>query len=182
MPHAANRYQRSPMDLRMAPWSEETLFVTYCAGPHCNGAARGALRLARLGRPVKIMAGGITGWVDERFALQTGRGHGSPTESLSAGLPFTLSYLPIRADHDRSATAMLQGLPHSVPSGAQAYAPAHACGYAPTRAQYAHAGNGEPFTDLWASHRSWTAIAGRKITSRINLPSTSVLVARHTRR
>jgi rhodanese-related sulfurtransferase len=46
--------------------------VTYCAGPHCNGAARGALRLARLGRPVKIMAGGITGWMDEGFALATG--------------------------------------------------------------------------------------------------------------
>jgi His Kinase A (phospho-acceptor) domain len=23
---------------RMAEWSPETLFVTYCAGPHCNGA------------------------------------------------------------------------------------------------------------------------------------------------
>lgn len=48
------------------------LVVTYCAGPHCNGAARGALRLAQLGRPVKIMAGGITGWVDEGFGLATG--------------------------------------------------------------------------------------------------------------
>lgn len=55
---------------RMAEWPEATLFVTYCAGPHCNGAARGALRLARLGRPVKIMAGGITGWLDEGFALE----------------------------------------------------------------------------------------------------------------
>jgi rhodanese-related sulfurtransferase len=52
---------------RMAEWPAGTLFVTYCAGPHCNGAARGALRLARLGRPVKIMAGGITGWLDEGF-------------------------------------------------------------------------------------------------------------------
>lgn len=50
---------------------EETLFVTYCAGPHCNGAARGALRLAELKRPVKIMAGGITGWIDEGFELAT---------------------------------------------------------------------------------------------------------------
>lgn len=57
---------------RMAEWPAETLFVTYCAGPHCNGAARGALRLARLGRPVKIMAGGITGWLDEGFALEAG--------------------------------------------------------------------------------------------------------------
>lgn len=57
---------------RMAEWPAETLFVTYCAGPHCNGAARGALRLARLGRPVKIMAGGITGWLDEGFVLEAG--------------------------------------------------------------------------------------------------------------
>lgn len=54
---------------KMAEWPEGTIFVTYCAGPHCNGAARGALRLAELGRPVKIMAGGITGWLDEGFEL-----------------------------------------------------------------------------------------------------------------
>lgn len=57
---------------KMAAYPEDTLFVTYCAGPHCNGAARGALRLARLGYAVKIMAGGITGWLDEGFALQAG--------------------------------------------------------------------------------------------------------------
>lgn len=57
---------------KLADWSAETLFVTYCAGPHCNGAARGALRLARLGRPVKVMAGGVTGWLDEGFALAKG--------------------------------------------------------------------------------------------------------------
>lgn len=54
---------------KLAQWPEDTLFVTYCAGPHCNGAARGALRLARLGRPVKIMAGGVCGWLDEGFDL-----------------------------------------------------------------------------------------------------------------
>lgn len=57
---------------RMAMWPGETVFVVYCAGPHCNGAARGALRLARLGRPVKIMAGGVMGWLDEGFALEDG--------------------------------------------------------------------------------------------------------------
>jgi rhodanese-related sulfurtransferase len=57
---------------KMAQWNDDTIFVTYCAGPHCNGAARGALRLAELGRPVKIMAGGITGWLDEGFSLQSG--------------------------------------------------------------------------------------------------------------
>ena len=54
---------------RMAHWPPETLFVVYCAGPHCNGAARAAVRLSGLGRPVKIMIGGITGWVDEGFPL-----------------------------------------------------------------------------------------------------------------
>ena len=57
------------IESRLARWPAETLFVTYCAGPHCNGAARGALRLARLGRAVKLMAGGVTGWLDEGFAL-----------------------------------------------------------------------------------------------------------------
>ena len=57
---------------RMAAWPADMIFVAYCAGPHCNGAARAALRLARLGRPVKIMAGGVTGWLDEGFRLDTG--------------------------------------------------------------------------------------------------------------
>lgn len=56
---------------RMAQWPQDTLFVTYCAGPHCNGAARAAVRLARLGYPVKLMSGGITGWLDEGFELVT---------------------------------------------------------------------------------------------------------------
>lgn len=58
------------IESKLAGWPKDTLFVTYCAGPHCNGAARGALRLAKLGRPVKIMAGGVTGWIDEGFALE----------------------------------------------------------------------------------------------------------------
>ena len=60
------------VETKMAEWPHDTLFVTYCAGPHCNGAARGALRLARLNRPVKIMSGGITGWRDEGFPLEVG--------------------------------------------------------------------------------------------------------------
>lgn len=56
----------------MKRWSADTLFVVYCAGPHCNGAHRGALRLAQLGRPVKMMIGGVTGWLDEGFYLQEG--------------------------------------------------------------------------------------------------------------
>lgn len=57
---------------RMKAWTAETLFVVYCAGPHCNGADQAALKLALLGRPVKIMIGGMTGWQDEGFAFQVG--------------------------------------------------------------------------------------------------------------
>ncbi|MES2899710.1 MAG: rhodanese-like domain-containing protein [Pseudomonadota bacterium] len=57
---------------KLAEFPETTVFVTYCAGPHCNGAARAAIRLARLGRPVKIMAGGYIGWMDEGFPLERG--------------------------------------------------------------------------------------------------------------
>lgn len=53
----------------LARWPADTLFVTYCAGPHCNGADRAALKLALLGRPVKIMIGGMTGWADEGFSF-----------------------------------------------------------------------------------------------------------------
>ena len=47
----------------------DTLFVVYCAGPHCNATEKAAIRLAKLGRPVKKMIGGITGWFDEGFSL-----------------------------------------------------------------------------------------------------------------
>jgi rhodanese-related sulfurtransferase len=50
-------------------YAADTLFVVYCNGPHCNGADRAALRLARLGRPVKKMIGGVEGWKDEGFSL-----------------------------------------------------------------------------------------------------------------
>jgi rhodanese-related sulfurtransferase len=56
----------------LTPYPADTLFVVYCAGPHCNGADRAAIRLARLGRPVKKMIGGITGWIDEGLQLVAG--------------------------------------------------------------------------------------------------------------
>lgn len=72
VPGAINLPHGKIVRSKMSEWPEGTIFVTYCAGPHCNGAARGALRLAELGLPVKIMAGGITGWVDEGFELAVG--------------------------------------------------------------------------------------------------------------
>lgn len=53
----------------LSAWPTEATFVVYCNGPHCNGADKAALNLARLGRPVKKMIGGITGWLDEGFSL-----------------------------------------------------------------------------------------------------------------
>ena len=49
----------------------DALFVVYCAGPHCNATEKAAIRLAKLGRPVKKMIGGVTGWLDEGFSLIT---------------------------------------------------------------------------------------------------------------
>lgn len=69
VPGAISLPQAKIIESKLAQWPADTLFVAYCAGPHCNGAARAALRLAQLGRPVKIMTGGITGWIDEGFAL-----------------------------------------------------------------------------------------------------------------
>ena len=60
------------IESKMAQWPQSTLFVVYCAGPHCNGAHRAAIRLSRLGRPVKLMIGGVTGWLDEGFSLKEG--------------------------------------------------------------------------------------------------------------
>lgn len=71
LPGALNLPHGKITERRMADWPDGTLFVVYCAGPHCNGADRAALRLARIGRPVKLMIGGITGWIDEGFALES---------------------------------------------------------------------------------------------------------------
>lgn len=69
---------------RMAEWPKDTLFVVYCAGPHCNGADHAAFRLAELGRPVKLMLGGITGWADEGFPFASGAVPGSLLDQPSA--------------------------------------------------------------------------------------------------
>jgi rhodanese-related sulfurtransferase len=69
VPGALDLAHRKIIGSRLAEFPADTLFVVYCAGPHCNGAARAAVRLAQLGRPVKLMAGGVTGWLDEGFTL-----------------------------------------------------------------------------------------------------------------
>ncbi|MGW8369169.1 MAG: rhodanese-like domain-containing protein [Gammaproteobacteria bacterium] len=66
LPHARIREEA------LTSYPTDKLFVVYCAGPHCNGAHRAAIGLARLRRPVKIMLGGIAGWRDEGFDLVAG--------------------------------------------------------------------------------------------------------------
>jgi rhodanese-related sulfurtransferase len=70
IPGALNLPHGKIIASRLSAYPKATLFITYCAGPHCNGAAHAAAKLARLGFAVKLMAGGVTGWVDEGFELR----------------------------------------------------------------------------------------------------------------
>ncbi|NUT65690.1 rhodanese-like domain-containing protein [Pseudomonas sp. ICMP22404] len=69
VPGAINIPTRSLTAQTLAAYPTNTLFVVYCAGPHCNGANKAAVRLATLGYPVKEMIGGVMGWLDEGFRL-----------------------------------------------------------------------------------------------------------------
>jgi rhodanese-related sulfurtransferase len=69
VPGAINIPTRSLTAQSLAAYPKTTLFVVYCAGPHCNGANKAAVRLATLGYPVKEMIGGVMGWLDEGFRL-----------------------------------------------------------------------------------------------------------------
>ena len=77
VPGALNLPHRAITEEALAAWPRDTLFVVYCAGPHCNGADRAALRLARPGRRVKTMPGGMAGWAAEGFPVATGEAPGS---------------------------------------------------------------------------------------------------------
>jgi rhodanese-related sulfurtransferase len=73
-PGAINMPHGKIIGSALGKYPQDTLFVVYCAGPHCNGAHRGAVRLAKLGRPVKLMIGGMTGWIDEGFEVEVSGG------------------------------------------------------------------------------------------------------------
>lgn len=76
------------------PWREITQerirdlpdlpLVTYCWGPSCNAATKGAYRLAALGRPVKEMIGGLEYWIREGHPTEgrrpPQRGQGAPSD------------------------------------------------------------------------------------------------------
>ena len=66
---AINLPHRRINEETLRKYALDSLFVVCCAGPHCNGADKAAIRLSKLGRPVKKMIGGIAGWLDEGFSL-----------------------------------------------------------------------------------------------------------------
>ena len=72
VPRSVNLPHGKINERHLADYRPETLFVVYCSGTHCNGADRAAARLARLGRRVKKMIGGIEGWKDEGLGLSLG--------------------------------------------------------------------------------------------------------------
>jgi rhodanese-related sulfurtransferase len=72
VPGAVNLPHGRINERNLDAWPADTLYVVYCSGPHCNGADRAALRLARLARKAKKMIGGVEGWKDEGFSLETG--------------------------------------------------------------------------------------------------------------
>lgn len=69
VPGAINLPHGRINERNLSGYASDSLFVVYCGGPHCNGADRAAVNLARLGRKVKKMIGGIEGWKDESFDL-----------------------------------------------------------------------------------------------------------------
>ena len=70
VPGARNLPHGRINERNLAEYAPGAAFVVYCDGPHCNGADKAALALARLERPVKKMIGGIEGWKDEGFDLE----------------------------------------------------------------------------------------------------------------
>jgi rhodanese-related sulfurtransferase len=61
-----------------AALSRDKVHVVYCWGPACNGATRGALRLAELGFKAKELIGGIEYWRREGGAVEGSLGSDAP--------------------------------------------------------------------------------------------------------
>jgi len=71
IPWAVNIPTNDITEERMKEYPDDTIFVVYCWGQGCNGATKAAVRLSRLGRPVKEMIGGIEYWEDrERYPVE----------------------------------------------------------------------------------------------------------------
>ena len=68
---------RQELAARVDELGEGIPVVVYCWSPGCNGGAKAALELARLGVPVKEMLGGFEYWARE----------GYPVEGVSGPIP-----------------------------------------------------------------------------------------------
>lgn len=64
VPQAINMPHSKINKSTMADFPPGTLFVVYCWGPGCNGATKAAIKLSKLGYPVKEMIGGIEYWAE----------------------------------------------------------------------------------------------------------------------
>jgi len=70
---AINIPQATMTEQQLTAFPPDTVFVVYCWGPGCNGADKAAYRLSKLGRPVKIMIGGIEYWEEkEGYPVEQG--------------------------------------------------------------------------------------------------------------
>jgi rhodanese-related sulfurtransferase len=65
---------RQQLAERVGELGEGIPVVVYCWSPGCNGGAKGALELARLGVPVKEMLGGFEYWAREGYPVEAASG------------------------------------------------------------------------------------------------------------
>lgn len=65
---------RQQLAERVGELGEGIPVVVYCWSPGCNGGAKAALELARLGVPVKEMLGGFEYWAREGYPVESASG------------------------------------------------------------------------------------------------------------
>jgi rhodanese-related sulfurtransferase len=65
---------RQELAARVAELGAGIPVVVYCWSPGCNGGAKAALELARLGVPVKEMLGGFEYWAREGYPVEDASG------------------------------------------------------------------------------------------------------------
>lgn len=70
LPGAVSLPHREIDEATTASLSKDKVIVTYCWGPACNAATKGAVRFATLGFRVKEMIGGFEYWVREGFPIE----------------------------------------------------------------------------------------------------------------
>ena len=74
IPGAINLPHRTITAETLAPFPRDTIFVTYCTGPNCNGSNKAATRIGRLGYRVKEMIGGFEYWRREGHPVEREEG------------------------------------------------------------------------------------------------------------